>query len=52
MSTNDDGNSTDPKQARNLRPDPAESDAPTGWLHALNSFLERAFLKADVDTGC
>ena len=30
----------------------AESAGPTGWLDALNSFLERAFLKADVDTGC
>ena len=46
------GNSTDPKQTPNPRPDPAESAGPTGWLNALNSFLERAFLKADVDTGC
>ena len=22
------------------------------WLEALNVFLERAFLQADVDTGC
>ena len=22
------------------------------WLEALNAFLERAFLQADVDTGC
>jgi hypothetical protein len=22
------------------------------WLAALNVFLERAFLQADVDTGC
>lgn len=48
----DDGNSTDPKQTPNPRSEPAESDGPTGWLYALNSFLERAFLKADVDTGC
>jgi hypothetical protein len=56
MSYSDDSNSTDskqtPKQTRNPLPDPAESAGPTGWLDALNSFLERAFLKADVDTGC
>ncbi|MBP2679074.1 MAG: hypothetical protein H6Q82_2139 [Deltaproteobacteria bacterium] len=45
-------NRTDPKQPPNPRPDPAESAGTTGWLIALNSFLERAFLKADVDTGC
>ena len=47
-----DSNSTDPKQIPNPRPDPGVSAGPTGWLIALNSFLERAFLKADVDTGC
>jgi len=52
MSYSDDSNSTDPKQTPNPRPDPAESAGHTGWLDALNSFLERAFLKADVDTGC
>ena len=52
MSYSDDSNSTDPKQTPNPRPDPTESAGPTGWLHALNSCLERAFLKADVDTGC
>jgi len=52
MSYSDDSNSTDPKQTPNPRPDPAESVRPAGWLYALNSFLERAFLKADVDTGC
>jgi hypothetical protein len=52
MSNSDDSDSTDPKQTPNPRPDPAESAGPTGWLFALNSFLERAFLKADVDTGC
>jgi hypothetical protein len=45
-------NRTDPKQTPNPRPDPTESASPTGWLDALNTFLERAFLKADVDTGC
>jgi len=52
MSNSDDSDGTDPKQTPNPRPDPAESAGPTGWLYALNSFLERAFLKADVDTGC
>ena len=52
MSDSEDSNGTDPKQTPNPRPDPKETDAPTGWLVALNSFLERAFLRADVDTGC
>ena len=52
MSCSDDSNSADPKQAPNPRPDLTESAGPTGWMDALNSFLERAFLKADVDTGC
>lgn len=52
MSYSDDRNGTDPKQTPNSRPDLAESAGPTGWVYALNSFLERAFLKADVDTGC
>ena len=47
MSYSDDGSSTDPKQTPNMRPDPTESAGPTGWLEASNSFLERAFLKAD-----
>jgi hypothetical protein len=52
MSYSDDSNSADPKQNPNPRPDSTESAGSTGWLDALNSFLERAFLKADVDTGC
>ena len=52
MSYSDDSNSNDPEQTQNPRPDPTESAGPTGWLEALYSFLERAFLKADVDTGC
>lgn len=53
MSDSDDNNSTDPNQSPNPCPDdPTESVGPTGWLVALNSFLEHAFLKADVDTGC
>ena len=51
MSYGDDSNRTDPEQTPNPRPDPAESAGPTGWLDALNSFLERAVLKADGDTG-
>ena len=49
MSCSDDSNRTDPKQTPIPRPDPTESAGPTGWLNALNSFLERAFLKADRD---
>jgi hypothetical protein len=52
MNYSDDSNGTDPKQTPTPRPEPAESAGLTGWLYALNSFLERAFLKADVDTGC
>ena len=52
MSYSDDSNRADPEQTPNPRTDPAESSDPIGWLYALNSFLERAFLKADVDTGC
>ena len=51
MSYSDDSNSTDRKQTP-PRPDPPVGAATTDWLIALNSFLERAFLKADVDTGC
>ena len=56
MSYSDDDTSTDPHRTPNPLPDhlpdPAESAGPAGWLNALNSFLERTFLKADVDTGC
>ena len=52
MNFSDDSNSADPKQTPNPLPDPAENAGHTGWLYALNSFLEHAFLKADVDTGC
>ena len=52
MSYGDDRDGNDPKQTPNPRPDPTENAGPTGWLDAVNSFLERAFLKADVDTGC
>lgn len=49
MNCGDETKITDPKQSP--RPDPMESDGPTGWLDALNSFLERVN-KADLDTGC
>jgi hypothetical protein len=52
MSYSDDSKSTVPEQSPNPLQEPAESTGPTGWLIALNSFLEREFLKADVDTGC
>ena len=52
MNYSDESNANDSKASPSLRPDPADNDGPTGWLYALNSFLERAFLKADVDTGC
>lgn len=52
MNFSDDSNNTDPKQAPSPRPDRANSAGPTRWLYALNSFLERAFRQADVDTGC
>lgn len=51
MSGGDDSGSTGPKQSPDSSPDQAEGVSPTGWLDALNSFLDRA-LKADIDTGC
>lgn len=51
MNYRDDSNGYEAKPTPNPRPDPAESAGPTGWLDALNSFLDRA-LKADIDTGC
>jgi hypothetical protein len=52
MKDRDDSNGAGPVQIPDSRPLPAEIAGPAGWLYALNSFLERAFLKADVDTGC
>lgn len=51
MNYDENGSCTDPKQTTTPRPAPGESDDSTGWLDALNSFLDRA-LKADIDTGC
>jgi len=52
MGYSEDGNSIDPEQTPDPRPDATEIAGPAGWMYALNSFLEGAFLKADVDTGC
>jgi len=51
MDYSDDSNRTDPKQTPNPRPEPGESAGPP-VAGRVESFLERAFLKADVDTGC
>lgn len=32
--------------------EPTEQETAPSWLETLNSFLEWAFLQADVDTGC
>jgi hypothetical protein len=44
--------STDPEQASNPGSDLAGQKPAPGWLDALNSFLERAYQQADVETGC
>jgi hypothetical protein len=49
---NEDRSVADPVQTPNQRQDPSESAGPAGWVHALNSFLERAFTEADRATGC
>lgn len=43
---------TESAQASNSGSEPAEQETAHGWLEAVNSFLEWAFLQADVDTGC
>ena len=52
MSHGDDSSTTGTEQTPNRHREPSERAGPAGWLETLNSFLERAFLKADVDTGC
>jgi hypothetical protein len=32
--------------------DASWGDTGPGWLYALNRFLERVYLQADVETGC
>lgn len=44
--------SMDTKEASNPASEQKAQEATRGWLEALNGFLERAFLRADVDTGC
>ncbi len=51
MNRSDDINGADPKTIPSPRPDTADGNDRTGWLDALNAFLDRA-LKADIDTGC
>ena len=43
---------TESAQASNPGSDSVRQATPRGWLEAVNSFLEWAFLQADVDTGC
>ena len=38
--------------AMNLASEPTEQETAPSWLEALNGFLERAYLQADVSTGC
>ena len=52
MSDSDDSNGAETKQTPDPRPDRVESPTPTGWMHELNTFLERAFTEADRATGC
>ena len=52
MNGGDDGDGKGPERPPGPRPEPVESAGSTGWLHALNSFLERSFLEADRETGC
>jgi len=44
--------STDSEKASNPASDLTGKETAPSWLEALNGFLERAFLQADVDTGC
>jgi len=38
--------------ASNPVSDPTEQEMAPSWLEALNGFLERAYLQAEVSTGC
>ena len=44
--------SADSEKASNPSPDLTGQVAAPSWLDALNSFLERAYQQADVETGC
>ena len=44
--------STDSEKASNPASDLRGQETAPPWLEALNRFLERAYLQADVSTGC
>jgi hypothetical protein len=44
--------STDSQEALNPGADLTVQDTAPRWLDVLNSFLERAYLQADQETGC
>jgi hypothetical protein len=52
MSYGTDSKRTDLEETPNPRSAPTERPRPTGWLDALNAFLDRVYLQADRDTGC
>ena len=52
MGSGDDRSSNVTKLTPDPSPDLAESPGPAGWLDVLNTFLERAYLEADRNTGC
>jgi len=52
MSHGSDRDGTDRKENPDRSPERAETRVPPRWLETLNSFLERAYLEADRDTGC
>jgi hypothetical protein len=44
--------STDSEKASNPDSDLTRKETAHSWLEVLNGFLERAYLHADVSTGC
>jgi hypothetical protein len=44
--------STESEKASNPALDLTRRETTPSWLEALNRFLERAYLQADVSTGC
>ncbi len=45
-------NSTESSEGSGLGPDRSWQSTAWRWLEALNLLLERAYLQADLDTGC
>ena len=43
---------TDSEEASHPASDPTRQERAPSWLEALNGFLERTYLQADVSTGC